>query len=79
MYRLLSGTDDGYESGFVGNQSNRYSQLKCDHVAAERGHMYMLIKMRDLFGFVPNSAWYNFLLQSDAPSLVRSKLCICAI
>ena len=73
MYRLLSSTNDEYESGFVGNQCNRDSQLKYDQVAAERGHMYMMIKMRDLFGFVPNSAWYNFLLQGDAPSLMRSK------
>ena len=34
------------------NQGNRGSQPKVDHVAAERGHMYMIIKMRDLFGFV---------------------------
>ena len=31
---------------------NRNSQLKGDHIAAERGHMYMMIKMSDLFGFV---------------------------
>ena len=41
-----------YESGFVRNQGNRDSQLKGDHVAAERGHMYMMIKISDLFGFV---------------------------
>ena len=39
-------------SGFVRNQGNRDSQLKGDHAAAERGRMYMMIKMSDLFGFV---------------------------
>ena len=52
MYKLLTSTDDEYESGFVRNQGNRDSQLKVDHIAAERGHMYMMIKMSDLFGFV---------------------------
>ena len=52
MYKLLTSTDDNYESGFVRNQGNRDNQLKDDHVAAESGHMYMMVKMRDLFGFV---------------------------
>ena len=52
MYKLLTSTDDEYESGFVKNQGNRDSQLKGDHIAAQRGHMYMVIKMSDLFGFV---------------------------
>ena len=52
MYRLLTSTDDEYESGFVRNQCNRDSQLEGDHNAAERGHMYMMIKMSDLFGFL---------------------------
>ena len=52
MYKLLTSTDDEYESGFVRNQGNRDSQLKGDHAAAERGHMYMMVKMSDLFGFV---------------------------
>ena len=52
MYKLLTGTDDKYESGFVRNQGKRDSQLKGDHISAERGHMYMIIKMSDLFGFV---------------------------
>ena len=52
MYKLLNSTDDEYESGFVRNQVNRDSQFKGDHIAAERGHMYMMIKMSDLFGFV---------------------------
>ena len=52
MYKLLTSTDDEYESGLVRNIDNRNSQLKGDHVAAERGHMYMMVKMRDLFGFV---------------------------
>ena len=52
MYKLLTSTDDEYESGFVKNQGNRDSQLRGDHIAAQRGHMYMVIKMSDLFGFV---------------------------
>ena len=52
MYKLLTSTDDEYECGFVRNQGNRDSQLKGDHAAAERGHMYMMVKMSDLFGFV---------------------------
>ena len=52
MYKLLTSTDDKYESGFVRDQGNRDSQLKGDHIAAERGHMYMMIKMSDLFGFL---------------------------
>ena len=52
MYKLLNSTDDEYESGFVRNIDNRDSQLKSEHVAAERGHMNMMIKMSDLFGFV---------------------------
>ena len=51
MYKLLNSTDDEYESGFVRNKDNRNSQLKGNHIAAERGHMCMTIKMRDLFGF----------------------------
>ena len=52
MYKLLTSTDDDYKSSFVRNQCNRDSQLKGDHIAAERGHMYIMIKMSDLFGFV---------------------------
>ena len=52
LYKLLFSTNDEYESGFVRNQGNRDSQLKGDHIAAERGHMYMMVKMDDLFGFV---------------------------
>ena len=53
MYKLLTSTDDDdYESGFVRNQGNIDSQLKSDHIAAQRGHMYMRIKMSDLFGLV---------------------------
>ena len=52
MYKLSTSTDDEYESGFVRNQGNRDSQLKGDHIAAQRGHIYMMIKMSDLFGFV---------------------------
>ena len=52
MYKLLTSTDDECESGFVRKQGNRDSQLKGDHIAAERGHMYMMIRISDLFGFV---------------------------
>ena len=52
MYKLLTSTVDEYKNIFVRNQGNRDSQLKGDHIAAERNHMYMLIKMSDLFGFV---------------------------
>ena len=52
MYKLLDSSADEYVSGFVRNIGNRESQLKSDHVAAEKGHMYMMVKMRDLFGFV---------------------------
>ena len=52
MYKLLTSADDEYESGFVRNQGNRDCQLKSDHIVAQRGHMYMMIKMSDLFGFV---------------------------
>ena len=40
------------ESGFVRNQGNSDSQLKGDHNAAQLGHMYMIIKMSDIFSFV---------------------------
>ena len=52
VYKLSTSTDDENESGFVKNQGNRDSQLKGDHIAAQQVHMYMLIKMSDLFGFV---------------------------
>ena len=52
MYKLLTTTDHEYESGFVRDKGNRDSQLKGDHFAAERGHMYMMIKKSGLFGFV---------------------------
>ena len=52
MYKLLTSTADEYESGFVRSQGNRDSQLKGDHATAERGHLYMMVKMSDLFGFV---------------------------
>ena len=35
MYKLLTSTDDEYESGFVRNQYNTDSQFKGDHVAAQ--------------------------------------------
>ena len=39
MHKLLTSTVDKYESSFVRNQGNRDSQLKGDHIAAERGPM----------------------------------------
>ena len=35
MYKLLTSTDDEYESGFVRNQGNKASQLEGHHIAAE--------------------------------------------
>ena len=52
MYKLLTSIGDEYESGFVRNQCKRDSQLKGDYIAAQRGHMYLMIKMSDLIGFV---------------------------
>ena len=52
MYKLLASAVDDYESGFVRIQGKRDIQLKGDCLDAERGHMYMMIKMRDLFVFV---------------------------
>ena len=51
MYNLITSTADEYESGFVRNQGNMDSPLKSDHAAAQIGHMYMMVKMSDLFGF----------------------------
>ena len=52
MYMLLTSTDVGYENGFIRNQGNRNSKFKGDHAAAERGHMYMMVKKSDLFDFL---------------------------
>ena len=52
MYMLLTSIDAQYASGFVRNQGNRDIPLKSDHAAAERGNMYMTVKMSNLFGFV---------------------------
>ena len=52
MYKLLTSTDNEYESVSVRNQGNTDSQLKGDHAAAERAHMYMMVKVSDLFSFV---------------------------
>ena len=52
MEKLLTGTADAYESGFVRNLGNRDSQLKGDHATAQICHMYMMVKMSELFGFV---------------------------
>ena len=52
MYKLLTSSDHEYERGFVRNQGKRDCQLIGDHIAAERGHMYKMVKKSDLFGFV---------------------------
>ena len=52
MYKLLTSTSDEYIICFVTDQIEICSQLKGDHQAAQRGHMYVMIKMRDLFGFI---------------------------
>ena len=64
MYKLLPTTDNEYESGFVRNQGNRDCQPKGDHFAAERGHIYRMVKMSDLFGFVNDleKIWLGFKL-----------------
>ena len=52
MCKLLTSTDDEYDSGYDRNQENRDSHFKGDNAAAERGHMFMMVKTRDRFGFV---------------------------
>ena len=52
IYKLLTSTSDEHESGFVRDRRERDSQLKGDHQAAQRDHMYMMIKMKDLFGLI---------------------------
>ena len=52
MYILLTSAIDEYESVFVRDKRERDSQLNGDHQAAQRGHMYMMIRMKDLFGFI---------------------------
>ena len=52
MYKLQTSTDEEYESGFVRNHGNTDSQLKGNNAATERGLMYMMVKMSNLFGFV---------------------------
>ena len=52
MYKLLTSTEDEYESGFVRNQAKRDSPFMGDHVAAGCGHMDTMVKMRGLLRFV---------------------------
>ena len=52
MNKILTSTEDEYKTSFVRDQADRDSELKHDHAAAERGHMYMMNRIRDLFGFV---------------------------
>ena len=52
MYKLLNSTDDEHESCFTRDQGKRDSQLKGDQIAAEGGHMYMMVMRSNLFGFV---------------------------
>ena len=52
MDNFLKSTHDEYESGFVRNQRVRDSQLKGEHIAPQRCHVYMMIKMKDLSVFI---------------------------
>ena len=52
MYKIVISTDVKHESVFVRDQADRDSQLKRDHVVAERGQLFVMIKMSDLVGFV---------------------------
>ena len=52
IHKLLTRTSDEYESGFVRDQRERDRQLKNDHQAAQRGHMYKMSKMKKIFGFI---------------------------
>ena len=52
MYKLLTSTSDEYKSGLVRGQGEIHSQLKSDHIVAKRSHMYVMIKVKDLFGFL---------------------------
>ena len=36
----------------VRSRTERYSQVSSDHASAERGNMYRMIEMSDLFGFI---------------------------
>ena len=50
--KLVTSASDKYESGYIRDQRERYSQLTGDHPAAKRGHVYKIIKMKDLSGFI---------------------------
>ena len=52
LCKLLTRTSDEYISGFFRDRRDRDNQLKGDQQAALRGHLYMMIKIKDLFGFV---------------------------
>ena len=49
MFMLLTSTCDEYEIGFVRYHKERDSQLQGDNQAAQIGHIYVIVKMRDLF------------------------------
>ena len=49
---IVTSTGDEFERCFVRNQGNRDSQIKGDHAAAERIHMFLMVNMCDLFRFV---------------------------
>ena len=50
--KLVPSASDEYESSFIRDHRERYSQLTGDHPAEKRGHVYMIIKMKDLSGFI---------------------------
>ena len=51
MYKILISACDEYENDFATDQKEKDSQLKCDRQAAQRGLMYIMIKMEALFRF----------------------------
>ena len=52
FFKLLTTTSNDSESSFVRDQADRNSQAKSDEAAAERGHMYMMIQISNIFGYV---------------------------
>ena len=51
VHKILTNTDDEYENGFVRDPGKKDSRTKGDH-DAERNHMHMMVRLRDLFCFV---------------------------
>ena len=51
-YELLTSTDNDCEIGFVREQNERDRQLENGHNDAQKSYMYMMTKMKDLFGLI---------------------------